>query len=102
MRHTVPLDLRERLDVAARRVDAVEAADDDDAHIGILSERLDDGRDLAAAAIGNDIERGTIETEPADLLLGVHFVAQAIEVAQDGAPHFRIVLLHGVRSSLLA
>jgi hypothetical protein len=73
IRHAVALDLQERLDVAAGGVDAVPAADDDDAHVGVLSERLDDGRDLAAAAIGDDVERWSIEIEPADPLPGIDF-----------------------------
>ena len=60
---------RERLDVAAGGVDAVAAADHHHPHVRVLAERLDDGRDLAAAAIGDDVERRPVEMKPADPLL---------------------------------
>ncbi len=81
-----------RLDVAARGIDAAGAADHHHAHVRVLAERLDDGGDLAAAAVGDDVQRRPVEDEPADLAPGIHLVAQAVEVAQDGAAHGRIVL----------
>src|SRR5262245_34392328 len=94
MGHPVALDLRERLDVAARREHAVFAADHDDAHVRILAECLDDRGDLTAPAIGHDIQRRPIEPEKADLLLRVDVVVQAIEIAQNRGALFGIVLAH--------
>src|SRR5262245_23298980 len=94
MGHPVALDLRERLDVSTRGVHAVLSADHDDAHVRILAERVHDRGDLAAPAIGHDVERRPIEPEKADLLLWIEFIAQPIEVAQDRSAMFGVVLAH--------
>src|SRR5690606_3878045 len=94
LRHPVERNLRERLDVAARAENAVGAANDDDAHVVVLAEGLDQCRDLAAPAIGHDVERRAVEPQPGDLARRVHFVAQPVEVLEDRGAHFRVVLAH--------
>src|SRR5262249_21879367 len=92
--HTIALDLRERLDVAARREHAVFAPDHNDAHVRILTECFDDRGDLSAPTIGHDIQRRPIEPEKPGLLLGVDFVVQAIEIAQNCGALFGVILVH--------
>src|SRR5262249_54042135 len=63
-------------------------------------ERIDDGVDLAAPTIGDDVEWRPVEDQPADLLLIVHLVAQPVEVAQQRGAHVGVVLGHRIVLSL--
>src|SRR5262249_40343354 len=78
--HAVTFHLWNRLHVAARRVHAIPAADHHHPDFRILAETFHDGGDLAAPAIGDDVERRSIEPEPADLLAGVDVILQAVEI----------------------
>ena len=94
MRHAVALDLRKGFDVPARRIHAVFPANDDDAHVRIMTECLQDSGNLTAAAIGHDIQWRPIEPKKSNLLLRIDFVVQAVEIPQDSGTLFGIILAH--------
>src|SRR5262249_2727945 len=92
--HSVTLDLRERLHIAARGVHAVFPADYDDAHVRILGKSLHEGGNLTAPTIGNGIQRRPVEPEKANFPFRVDFIMKTVEIAQNCSALFRVIFGH--------
>src|SRR5262249_44432041 len=92
--HAVALDLRKGFDVATGGIHAVFSANDDDAHVSIMAECLQDSGNLTAPAIGHDIQWRSIEPKKSNFLLRMDFVVHAIEIPQDCCALVGVILAH--------